>query len=162
MHGIAGVSGSTEIVIVIKIGSKSMATFLQVVKTSRRKMDNIKKRSPKYHLYFKGLFSGCNERDSLVPVFGRSFECCFLKVHGSEEVQERHEKVKASSKDCCPCWQRKYRQRSWAFHTCPATSAVALCSSGCHWDLGSKLHRINSKLEFRGVKKKPKPNRRYI
>lgn len=54
VHGIAGVSGSTEIVTVIKIGSKSMTAFLQVVKTSRGKMDNIEKRSTKYHLYFKG------------------------------------------------------------------------------------------------------------
>lgn len=45
VHGIAGVSGRTEIVIVIKIGSKSMTPFPQVVKTLRRKMDNIKKRS---------------------------------------------------------------------------------------------------------------------
>lgn len=54
MHGIAGVSGSTEIEIVIKIGSKSMTAFLQVMKISRRKMDNTEKRSIKYHLCYKG------------------------------------------------------------------------------------------------------------
>lgn len=54
VHGIAGVSGSTEIVMVIKIVSKSVTTFLQVVKTSRRRMDNMEVRSTKYHLYLKG------------------------------------------------------------------------------------------------------------
>lgn len=54
--------------------------------TSRRKMDNIEKRSTKYHLYFKGPgVSGCNGRDSLVPIFGRSFECSFLKVHVAQK-----------------------------------------------------------------------------
>lgn len=54
-----GISGRTELVTVreknlINIPEKSIPVFPQVVKTSRRRMSDIEKRSTKYQLCFKG------------------------------------------------------------------------------------------------------------